>query len=135
MILDTSVLFDTVIEGDRSPAARDLVLETELLSAPDLIRIELAGALTRAVRRKYISADHARAAMVLADGLLPELESSLGLTQRAFELSLDLVHPCSDCVFLALAEREGRPLATADARFANKLTGTPYARLVHLIEP
>ncbi len=105
MILDTSLLFDAVIVGSRTRAARRLMTESERLSAPTLIRVELAGALTRAVRRKEISDKDARSAYESAEELLPETESDLPLIPRALEFSLELSHPCADCVFLALAER------------------------------
>ncbi|QEL23436.1 type II toxin-antitoxin system VapC family toxin [Bosea sp. F3-2] len=134
MILDTSVLFDAVVDGVRSGSARQFLITTEELSSPDLIRLEIAGALTRSVRRKDISNDYARAAYELAERSLPRVEDTASLMPRVFELSLELAHPCSDCVFLALAESRALPLATSDARFARKLADTRYARLIHLIE-
>lgn len=135
MILDTSVLFDAVVDGTRSGSARRFLVATDELSAPDLIRLEMAGALTRSVRRKDISDDYARAAYELAERSLPRIEDSSPLMPRVFQLSLELAHPCSDCVFLALAESRGVALATSDARFARKLASTTYTRLIHLIEP
>ena len=135
MIVDTSVLFDAVVEGPRSGAARSFLFATEHMSSPDIIRVEMAGALTKAVRRKDLSETYARAAHELAERSLPRIEDSAPLMPRAFQLSLELSHPCSDCVFLALAESRDVVLATSDARFARKLAGTSYARLIHLIEP
>ncbi len=135
MIVDTSVLFDAVVAGNRSDTARRLLATTVQLSAPDLIRVEIAGALTRSVRRKDISDEYARAAYRLAERSMPKIEDSAPLMQRVLHLSLELAHPCSDCVFLALAEHRNVALATCDARFARKLAGTSYARLIHLIEP
>jgi predicted nucleic acid-binding protein len=134
VIIDTSVLFDAVVDGPRSGAARSLLFSTENLSSPDILLVEMAGALTRAVRRKDVSEDYARAAYALANGSLPRIEDSAPLIPKAFALSLELSHPCSDCVFLALAESRSVPLATSDARFVRKLAGTGYARLIHLIE-
>lgn len=134
MIVDTSALFDAIIDGARSRKVRSLLSTTEQTSSPDIIRVELAGALTRSVRRKEMSEDYARAAYELAERSLPKIENSASLMPRAFQLSLELAHPCSDCVFLALAESQDVVLATSDARFARKLAGTSYARLVHLIE-
>ncbi|KPF70953.1 hypothetical protein IP69_08510 [Bosea sp. AAP35] len=135
MIIDTSVLFDAVVDGTRSSASRSLLFATEHISSPDIIRVEMAGALTKAVRRRDLSETYARAAYELAERSLPKIENSAPLMPRAFQLSLELSHPCSDCVFLALAESRDTLLATSDARFAHKLAGTGYARLIHLIEP
>jgi len=133
IIIDTSVLFDAVVGGLRSDAAKSIIFGTEILLAPDLIRFETANALTRGVRRGDITPVFAQAAFDLACGLVPT-ESAIGDVSRALELSLDLIHPCADCVFLAFAERRNARLATSDARFARKLAGTPHARRIHLIE-
>ena len=134
MILDTSVLYDVVVGGARSETARRFIRQAETLWSPDLIRIEMASALTRSVRRKEMSGEAALLAYRVAVSLVPDVEDSTSLISRAFEMSLDLVHPCADCIFLALAENRSVPLATSDARFALKLAGTSYARLIHLIE-
>jgi predicted nucleic acid-binding protein len=135
VILDTSVLYDSLIAGPRSNAARDLLSSIDVWSAPDLIQVEFASALTKAVRRGEIGADQARLNHEDAKELMPEILSSSPLIDRALELSLSLGHPAADCVFLALAELQNEPLATSDAKFARKLAGTPYARLIKLIEP
>ncbi len=135
MILDTSVLYDSLIAGPRSEAARDLLSSTDVWLAPDLIEVEIISALTKAVRRGEIDADQARLSHADARNLMPEIFSSSPLVDRAFELSLSLGHPVPDCVFLALAELQNEPLATSDSRFARKLSTTAFARLIKLIEP
>ena len=135
MILDTSVLYDSLIDGPRSEAARDLLSGTDLWNAPDVLEIEIAGALTKAVRRRDMDPEQARLNHVDARELMPELTPSSPLIQRALELSLSLGHPVPDCLFLALAELRNEPLATSDARFARKLAGTPFVRLIRLVEP
>lgn len=102
--------------------------------APDLIETEIVSALTRSVRRNHLSPDGARASFEIAQEVMPSTEPTQPLLKRAFELSLELQHPAPDCVFLALAERQKDLLATSDARFARKLTGTSYAHLVNLID-
>ena len=134
MILDTSVLFDLVVDGPRNAATARFISQLDQVSAPDLIEVEIASALTRAVRCKHLSPDGARASYDLALQLMPDIEPSQPLMKRAFELSLEVTHPAPDCVFLALAERQSSPMATADERLSRKLAGTRYARLVKLIE-
>lgn len=134
MILDTSVLYDSLVAGPRNHAARALLSTIDLWSAPDLIEIEIASALTKAVRRGDIDEQTARLSFADAQELMPDIIDSSPLIERALELSLSLEHPMPDCVFLALAELHNDPLATADARFARKLAGTAYARLIKLVE-
>lgn len=80
-----------------------------------------------------MSIDQARRAYDLSVSIMPEIERSEALVSRAFQLSLELAHPAADCVFLALAERDGTTLATSDARFQRKLAGTPYEGILQLI--
>lgn len=47
------------------------------------------------------------------------------LLPAAFRLAADRDHPVYDCVYLALAMREGIPLLTADLKLARKFVGSP----------
>ena len=134
MILDTTVLYDSLVDGPRRAAARQLLSDQDVWIAPDLIEFEMASALTRAVRRRELDVQTARLALASARSILPALVPMKDLLSRAFALSLELVHPCADCIFLALAEREGDRMATADARFARKLADRPYAKLIYLLQ-
>jgi predicted nucleic acid-binding protein len=134
MILDTSVLYDSIVDGPRSVSARRFMASTEGLRAPDLIEIEIASALTKAVRRRELSNEQALFSHGLARRLMPEIESTQPLLSRAFDLALELEHPTPDCIFLALAEWHNDILATSDARMVQKLMGTRFARHVQLVE-
>ena len=133
MILDTSVLFDSVVDGPRSLAARDFMTSVDALRAPDLIEIEITSALTKAVRRRELSKEQAMACYGYARKLMPDIDPSQPLLARAFDLALELGHPTPDCLFLALAERLNDVLATSDARMVQKLAGTRFARHVRLV--
>jgi predicted nucleic acid-binding protein len=100
-------------------AERDSLLARTLLrrplAAPDLIRIEVANALAKKVRRGEMQ----RAQTVEA---LPHLARSVTLlrsepfAEQALELSLDMVHPVHDCFFLVLAQTLDFPIVTADEK-------------------
>ena len=65
-----------------------------------------------------------RGAEVLQDILaaLPALYPSLAVsTKRAYEISSQTRHGFYDCLYVALAEREGCELVTADQNFVNNL--------------
>src|SRR3712207_5480320 len=126
MVIDTSVLFEALVPGPHSHIAAQILLSAPKLTAPDLIRVEVSGALTKAVRRKQISAEYAAAACTRLRVTLPPLEATEPLIDRSFALSLELDHPFADCVFLAQAEARTDTLVTGDQRFVRKLTGTAH---------
>jgi predicted nucleic acid-binding protein len=127
MILDTSVLYDSLVSAPLSHQARGLISSDHRLRAPDLIHVEIAGAITHAVRRKDITIRQAKAILKGVPQLAPEVAPSTDFVVRAFALSLELAHPLADCVFLAQAEAEDDVLVTSDDRFVRKLAATPYA--------
>ena len=53
------------------------------------------------------------------------------LERRALDLAMALAHPVHDCLYLALAERMGASMVTADTRFLRALAGTPFEALAH----
>lgn len=91
------------------------------LLAPDVFTVEIAHALSRAERRGLIQA--IEGSQYLSDLLayLPTLHPSLTLIPRAYEISSQARIGVYDCLYVALAEREGCDLLTADARLVNSL--------------
>ena len=95
------------------------------LSAPDLIALEVTGAIARRA-----NADKAlKEAMSEALGLWARLMSGVQLQQwrmttnrvlRAGRLAMSLGHPVKDCVYLDLAMELDCPLMTCDANFTKK---------------
>jgi predicted nucleic acid-binding protein len=133
--LDTSVLYDGLVDGPLSGHARALLAADLILRAPDLLNIEIAGAVTRAVRRQEIEPDAAEGLLARAQRIAPEVDPSARFIDRAFTLSLELAHPLADCVFLAHAEARADVLVTSDARFARKVAASRHARsLVYLAD-
>jgi predicted nucleic acid-binding protein len=128
LILDTSVLFESLKESPLGEKARALMTSEAPLRAPDLIEIEIASAITRAVRRKDIELASAPGVLARARRVMPDVDPSTPLVERAFSFSLELNHPLADCVFLAHAEARGDVLVTTDQRFIGKLSGRAYER-------
>lgn len=117
-ILDSCVAIKTVLPEEHSEIAARLrdeyVRGIHELLAPDVLPVEFAHAITRAHRRGIIS--NAEATLGMRDFLqvLPELHESILLLPRAFEISLKARIGVYDCLYLALAEREGIPVITTD---------------------
>jgi len=93
------------------------------LLAPDVFPVEVAHALTRAERQGRVSAaDGWRLWLgIMADA--PPLHPYLPLMARAYAISSAARVGVYDCLYVALAEREGCDLVTADTRLMKNLQG------------
>ena len=114
-VVDASVALKWVIDEAGSEAANSLAGES--LSSPSLLLAECANALWAKARRHEITAEEVveRLALLLgAPVLLVPVEE---LVEDATRLAVTLDHPVYDCLYLALAVREGTRLITADQQF------------------
>ena len=133
MIVDTSVLYDSLVDARFSAQARDLIRSDAPMRAPDLLLVEIGGAITRAVRRGDLTVDTAQRLHERARRIAPEVDRTEPFIDRAFALSLELQHPISDCIFLAQAEMQADVLVTGDEHFLRKLSGTAHGdRAIHV---
>jgi predicted nucleic acid-binding protein len=100
--------------------------------APDLFASEVAHALTKAERRKIIPVGDAATHLfdILQNG--PALHTFLPLLPRAVEISSATRVAVTDCVFVALAERENCEFVSADERAVKNLVGYPILSLASL---
>jgi predicted nucleic acid-binding protein len=134
-VLDSSVAFKTLVAETDSPKAQQLCDDyrkgIHALLAPDVFPVELAHAITRAERQARISPT--QGARLLTDILnrLPHLQSSLPLLPRAYAMSSAARIGVYDCLYVALAEREGCELVTADDKLVKKL-GAQFPFIVAL---
>ena len=134
IIVDASVAVKWVLREPGSPAALSLLTTGDLVLAPELLRLEGAGAITRAFRVGRLQREDADRAPehwfgTLAGGTV-ELVPDRRDLPRAAELSCELRHPLPDCLYLALAERLAAELLTADTAFARRAPAAyPRVRL------
>ena len=126
-VVDASIVVDWVAPGvDRGgPAGRlltRLAREKAPLLAPRLLLEETANALITGIRRARWSGSEADAAFVLLRRLPVDLVDEPGDLDRAFELSRRYdEHPVYDLVYVAVAERLGEQLVTADEALRTRL--------------
>jgi predicted nucleic acid-binding protein len=124
-VLDSSVGFTTLIaETDSAkaqPLADDYRKGIHELLAPDVFPVELAHAITRAERQARITPTEG--ARLLTDILnrLPQLHPPIPLLPRAYAISSTARIGVYDCLYVALAEREGCELVTADDKLLRNL--------------
>jgi len=126
-VVDASVAVKWLVDEPLSDEAAKLLEDGLLLAAPELIYAEVANALWAIARRGNIdTADLREALDLLADAPLIVPSSMKQLMPAAARLAADLDHPVYDCMYLALAIQEQRPVVTADRRFCNVVRKHPY---------
>ena len=84
--------------------------------APDSWRVEILNVMWRAVKAGAVTARSAMERLRLAEGLVTHTCPLPLLRDEAMGLAVLHSHPAYDTVFVALAMREGIPLATWDER-------------------
>lgn len=133
LIVDASVLVKLLAEEDGSHEARQIFVNEPDLVAPDFAVAEVFSALWKKWRRGQFRPEQLdEVPGVLAD-LVTRLVPIAELIEPAARLSRSLDHPIYDCFYLALAERDGLPFVTADARLlaaAARVAGVEARRLV-----
>jgi predicted nucleic acid-binding protein len=122
IVVDASVAVKWFLPEPGEAAAQAVLAGGEKLTAPALIRVEVAAGITRKARLGEIeNRDAARAVSLwfrsLADGVVTLAPDEADLDEAA-ALALALRHPLQDCLYLALAVRLDARLVTADRRFA-----------------
>src|SRR5262245_24965170 len=127
IVIDASVAAKWFLPEPGSQEAVALQEGPDELFGPELIRLEVAAAITRRVRAKGKPLPATEAARRCAEwlrllnqaviGLLPESE----LLDEAIELSVKIPHTLQDCLYLAAALRFDAPLITADRPFHDRV--------------
>jgi predicted nucleic acid-binding protein len=95
--------------------------KTHELIAPAHFPHEIASALTKAERQKLIPVGDARKLIIDALRTAPVLHATGPLFYRAVDISSQARIAYYDRLYVALAEREGCQLVTADERLLNSL--------------
>jgi predicted nucleic acid-binding protein len=135
-VLDASVALKWVLnEPDSGIADRfrdDVRNGVHALIAPDVFPIEAGHALTRAERRGLIPIGSAEAHWLDILTTAPTFFACLPLMRRAMAVSSQARIGVYDCLYIALAEREGCPLVTADDRLVRTFPGGSVVPLSNL---
>jgi predicted nucleic acid-binding protein len=120
-VLDASVGIKWVMNEIDSPQARhirdDFRNQIHELIAPDSFPLEAAHALTKAGRRGIVTDATRLWVELMVDS--PQFFPSMPLMLRALAIAGQARIGVYDCLYVALAEREGCELVTGDARLVN----------------
>ena len=127
-VLDSCVALKWVLSEPESAKAiqirDDFRRKIHELLAPDIFLVEIAHALARAERRGLILPPVGTRRLQNVTNTLPDLHPYLPLLPRAFALASQFRIGVYDCLYVALAEREGCELLTADDRLVRALQPT-----------
>lgn len=126
VVVDASVAVKWFVrEQDEAAAIVLLRLGTDYI-APSLILSEVARALQRKERDRFIESSEVDRALVSLHGYFQQIVEVNILLPQAMILARELSHPIYDCIYLALAIARGTRVVTADAKFLDRVLGTPH---------
>jgi predicted nucleic acid-binding protein len=134
-VLDSNVAFKWLVpenDSDKANRLRDEFRDKRHeLIAPDFFPIELAHALTRSERKNPPTIQLGEAELFWLDMMTtpPDFVPSLAVAQRAIYISSQTKAGVYDCVYAAIAEREGCEVITADAEMVKRLK-LPFIKLL-----
>uniref|UniRef100_B0T1Z6 Ribonuclease VapC n=1 Tax=Caulobacter sp. (strain K31) TaxID=366602 RepID=B0T1Z6_CAUSK len=135
IVLDASVAVDWLFLGPGSAAALTFMRQGAWRIAPDLIFAEFASAATKFVRRGLTSKAVAGAAVARLPRLIDEVAPLADLAEPAYEVATRHGFSAYDSIYLALAQRRGLRLVTADARLARRAAGIGFDAQIQLLTP
>lgn len=136
IVVDASVAVKWFIPEPGDEAAERLLESGEPLVAPALIRIEVAGAFFRRLKKGELPEEDTRTAYqawehTLATGtvrLVPDEE----LYSDAVHCAFTVKHDLPDCLYIALGKRLGASIITADPPFQKR--GKKFYEKISLLE-
>ena len=139
VIVDTSIVIKWVLYEPDSPVAQSLLTEwinREIeIRAPALLAYEITNSLYQKIRKGEITHEQADKALTraLKSDLVLDFSGGMVLSPKAMEFA-DRFHlpAVYDAYFLALAERRGCELWTADTRMWRAVRG--HLDWVHTLE-
>jgi predicted nucleic acid-binding protein len=130
VVIDASVAAKWFLLEEDWEAAEALLNNGNRLIAPDLVLAEVLNTYWKYVEKGSKPALTIREVADLLLRSFGDLVSTIDLAASAAEIAVDLHHPIYDCFYLALAEREGMGLVTADERLYRKTRRTRFSSVV-----
>ena len=130
-VVDASVVAKWFLDDQPLAAEAFAARAAHALMAPALLLTELANALWKYTRLSRLELGVAMDSIDLTAREVSLVEDRL-LLRAAQRLSTDFDHPVYDCLYVSLAQREGVPLVTADAKLSRKFGELRGLQLIEL---
>jgi len=118
VVVDASVAAQWVLLQEHSDIARSLLRSQHELIAVDLVRVEVANTLLRAIRTKRLAPTEATLAMQFFERVPLRLQPTSTYASEAFDIARQQSGSVYDACYIALARSLDAPLATGDERMA-----------------
>ena len=135
VVVDASVGVKWYVPEVHSRDAERLLDARFVRHVPSHFAIEVAGTIwKKIVQRGELTEDEGRAVRALVARVPLEVHPSGGLVDAAFEIALSTERSIYDSLYIALAERQGCRVYTADRRLYNATRGGPLAHRLAWIE-
>ena len=134
LIIDASVAGKWFFDEALNEAADNLISPHNRFVAPDLLASEFINIVQKNTRIRKITFEYGLAAIKRFQTLPIHYIPALELMETAYRISIGLEHPAYDCVYLAIPEKQGGVMVTADMRFYKKVRNSRYASLIAWIE-
>ena len=126
LVVDASVVVKWFVNEEGSDTAKILRDGDHQLFAPQLMAVEVGNTLWNKSRRGELKPLEAEALASNISALTVNWIADEELVVDAVRLAAALDHPVYDCIYLALAQRVGANVVTADKRFLNVVADTQY---------
>jgi predicted nucleic acid-binding protein len=133
LVVDASIAVKFVVQEHDSALVDRLLMSPEPLVAPDWLLVESASTMWKKVARSELLMLHAERNLEALPDFFARLYPSAELIGDALRLAFRLHHSVYDCLYLALARREGCNLVTADRKFHGVLAAQGLDSQVELL--
>ncbi|MGH3144193.1 MAG: type II toxin-antitoxin system VapC family toxin [Rubrobacter sp.] len=133
-VVDASVVVKWFLPEEHTESALRLLNEGFDLSSPDLVRAEVGNVMWKRWRRGEISAEEAGETLRHFGRLPLRIQTSGILMETAWSVARRFDRSFYDGVYVALAERVGYPLVTADRKLYNALRESDLAEPLVWVE-
>ena len=133
-VVDASVAAKWFLLEEHSEAARRFRDPPYRLCAPDFFLLEMDNVFCKRVRRDELDAADAEVARRILRELPIQYRGFGALLDRAYEMAVETRTSPYDCLYAALAQVVGGRMVTADRRFFERLSRSPFADHVMWVE-
>lgn len=133
-VVDASVVVKWYVEEVHSDAAGRLLAGDHQFLAPDLLPVEIANVVWKKVLRGELTEPEGENILraLMTSGV--RIRSSSDLLVPAYAAAVQTRCTAYDCLYLALALREGARLITADRRLHDTLQACGFSAEIEWIE-